>query len=54
MLRGNGSEFEVKFTYATSPDASAVQWLSAKATSSGKYVSTILHVSYLKASNWFV
>ena len=38
-LRAVGSEFDVKFFYATSPNASAVQWLSAKTTSSGKYVS---------------
>ena len=31
-------EFEVKFYYSTSPNATAVQWLSEKATSSGNYV----------------
>lgn len=37
-LRSVGDEFDVKFYYSTSPNASAVQWLSAKATRSGNYV----------------
>jgi leukotriene-A4 hydrolase len=37
-LRAVGAEFDVKFHYSTSPQASSVQWLSPKATSSGNYV----------------
>jgi aminopeptidase N len=37
-LRNVGDEFDVKFHYSTSPNASAAQWLSAKATRSGNYV----------------
>lgn len=46
-LRSVGDEFDVKFYYSTSPNASAVQWLSAKATRSGNYV--CLHDSSLSS-----
>jgi leukotriene-A4 hydrolase len=36
--RVKGSQFEVTIQYSTSPNASAIQWLDAKATSSGKHV----------------
>lgn len=36
-LREIGSKFDVTFHYSTDRNASAVQWLSSKATSSGKY-----------------
>lgn len=37
-LKSVGDEFDVKFYYSTSPNASAAQWLAAMATRSGKYV----------------
>lgn len=36
-LQSEGSEFNVQFTYSTSPDASAVQWLEPSATKGGQY-----------------
>jgi leukotriene-A4 hydrolase len=36
-LRDKGSQFEVTFHYSTDQEASAVQWLDSKATSSGKH-----------------
>lgn len=36
-LRQSGSQFDVTFHYSTDQDASAVQWLDSKATSSGNY-----------------
>ena len=36
-LRDVGATFSVTFHYSTDRDASAVQWLEKKATSSGKY-----------------
>lgn len=36
-LRKVGSKFDVTFYYSTDQNASAVQWLSSKATSSGKH-----------------
>lgn len=37
-LKSVGDEFDVKFYYSTSPNASAAQWLAATATRSGNYV----------------
>jgi aminopeptidase N len=39
-LKSVGDEFDLKFNYSTSPNASAAQWLSAKATKSGNHVSS--------------
>lgn len=43
----NNEEFEVKFYYTTSPNATALQWLSNKATSSGNYVNKYLLLSFI-------
>jgi hypothetical protein len=40
-LKSVGDEFDIKFNYSTSPNASAAQWLSAKATKSGNHVSPL-------------
>ena len=36
-LRKSGAQFDVTFHYSTDQDASAVQWLDSKATSSGNF-----------------
>jgi hypothetical protein len=52
-LRSVGDEFDVKFYYSTSPNASAAQWLCAKATRSGNYVSIPFSVSSSSCSSHF-
>lgn len=42
-----GAEFDVKFNYSTSPNATAAQWLSAKATRSGNHVIFLFFFFYI-------
>lgn len=47
-LRQKGSQFDVTFHYSTDKDASAVQWLDSKATSSGKHPFVFTQVCVLR------